>query len=162
MGLRDLAQRWRILKKSDAALRGEDMDALRGMDHEALVLLAKEALDTVVALDDEGYDYLIEALDDHVEGPGPGHHVVGKMTCMWVIAQADGGDNTGGFNKWSKVVGGCSVPRPDAALFEKWSDAKAAHSAMCGEDKFRANCFKIYPVIAIAGNEPRTTNPREL
>jgi hypothetical protein len=162
MSIRDLAERWRVMKKSDVALCGEDMDALRTMDHEALVKLAWEALNTVESLETEGYDYLVGAIDDHCEGPGPGPSVVSKTACMWCIAQADGGDNAGGFNKWCKAIGGYapeSGPSGDALLYERWSDAKAAYDHMYKNDPACQQTYKIYPVVVVAGNEPRVTRP---
>lgn len=150
--IRDHAAHWEALKKTKAALHGEDMDALKVMGHDELAELAWKLFNCIEAA--EPYAYLMSSLEGHLEGPGS--HQEG-----WVIAQADGGDNQGGFNKWSKASGGYaeeSGPYGDWLLFENW---KAARLALAHKpDDVRAN-FKIYPVVVTAGNEPRITCPPE-
>ena len=146
----DLYKIWNALKLIPSALKGEDLDALREMPHEELVLLAWRALNCVEAVD--SYAYLISSLEGHLDGPGA--HYEG-----WCVAQADGGDNQGGFNKWPKVSGGYAQeggPYGDFLICENWKDAKAILDSK--EPDIRQH-FRIYPVVMSAGNEPRTTKP---
>ena len=153
MDIRDLAETWRKLKKTDAAMKGEDLDALREMPHEELCLLTWDALNALELLDDEGYDYLFSMCDHHIEGAG-------NHQCMWVIAQSD---KDGGFNKWSKAVGGRVFGKPDmngdALLYERWSDAKKAYNEQYVDSPHLQVAMKIYPVVVTAGREPRITKP---
>jgi hypothetical protein len=150
-GIRDLVAEWTRLQRSDEALQGEDDDALKALAPDAVVALAGRALRTLENL--EEYSYLISALQGHLEGPGS--HQEG-----WVVAQADGGDNAGGFNKWAKVQGGEDhrhAVKGSYLVHEDWKDAKAAWSAIPADIR---SGFRIYPVVLSAGNEPRTTPPR--
>lgn len=156
-----LVAKWTKIKSTPAALAGDDIDGLKTMSHDDLALLAFEALGTLERL--EGYEYLRGCLEDHLEGPG-------DFQCGWVIAQADGGTNAGGFNKWSKAVGGFVFNQPryehgalagDALVHFSWTDAKAAFDKMYKDDSAVAACMKIYPVVISAGNEPRITCPPE-
>lgn len=162
MSIKSAAEAYKKIKQSDIAIREDSFVALKAMGNEELARLAFELLETLEDLNNEGYDYLVRAIEDHIETPGPDFHVVGKMSRMWIIAQSDGGDNAGGFNKWCKVLGGCtpeSGPAGDALLFSEWAAAKAAYDHLYGTKPEMRNCFKIYPVVVIAGNEPRTTVP---
>jgi hypothetical protein len=150
--IRGQADAWRELKQSEPARKGEDLDALRTMEHAELAVLAWDALNLIERLDE--YSYLISSLQGHLEGPG--NHQEG-----WVVAQADGGNNQGGFNKWSKASGGYSEesgPYGDWLIFENW---KAAKDALDHKPEDIRPHFRIYPVVVSAGNEPRTTIPQD-
>lgn len=150
--IRELSKVWRGLKDTEVAHRGEDLDALRALPHEELARLAWQALNCLEAT--EPFAYLMSGLEGHLEGPG--NHQEG-----WVVAQADGGDNQGGFNKWSKASGGYSEesgPYGDWLICENWKDAKAILDAKPSDIRSH---FRIYPVVLSAGNEPRTTIPQQ-
>jgi len=150
-----LSFRWKQFKRSDVALREDSVEALRQMPIEELVHLAHEALETVEKYDDDGYEYLQVYTEEHTEG-------VGDMYCFWCIAQSM---PDGSFNKWTKVVGGLVYNsnmgmKGQALLYHTWTDAKAAHEEMYKSDPEIGRYMLIYPVVVVAGREPRTTKPR--
>lgn len=149
-----LLEQWEQIKRSDTAIREDSVAALKALPLDELAHLAFHALEKLQKQEDGGYAYLLAMAEDHLESGG-------DVQCFWCIAQADGGDNAGGFNKWSKTMGGdphveTNDVRGDVLLFERWSDARAALD--CYDPEIRPN-FRIYPVVAAAGNEPRTTRP---
>jgi hypothetical protein len=144
------------------ARKGHDLDVLLGMGHRELAQMAYTLFRCIEAT--EPYAYLISGLQGHLEGPGS--HQEG-----YVIAQADGGGNEGGFNKWCKVRGGHTYdsgpsgdtfgPCGDALVFFTWKEAKEAYDHFMLSNPEVAKCFRIYPVVITAGNEPRTTIPAD-
>lgn len=144
----EMADQWKQLQNSPAARKGEDLDALRGLQHEALARLAWEALETLAKADK--YSYAVSFLEMHLENEG-------DLQLGWVIAQAD---KDGGWNKWAKVLGGYAAgdgPHGDALIFLDWDKAKRAWDAL---DTSSRPYFRIFPVVLSAGREPRITPPR--
>lgn len=144
----EMAVQWKQMKKSDVALQGESLDALRALPHEELARLAYGALETLE--DADQYSYAISYLEDHLENQG-------DLEVGWTIAQSD---VDGSWNKWAKAFGGYapeSGPSGDWLVFRLWEDAKKAHDHI--DPSFR-QYSRIYPVVLSAGREPRTTPPR--
>lgn len=47
----------------------------------------------------------------------------------------------------------------DIMIYGTWASAKAAYDIMYKNEPEIRRCMRIYPVVAVAGNEPRTTKP---
>jgi hypothetical protein len=148
--LRDLATEYRALKQSSEALKNDTFHALYSMPLDDLARIAFDALETVEDVDTK-FGYTLAMLEQHVECSDDGQ-------LGWVVSQSQ---PDGGFNKHCKTIGGYTPengPSGDELVFHRWKDAKAALEHMRPE--IRPN-FRLYPVVVIAGHEPRTTSPRE-
>jgi len=144
--LRSLASDFREIQQPG----GDDFHALYAMDHEALAKLAYRALHTILDVDTV-HGYSIAMLEQHVDGND-------DVQCAWVVSQSQ---KDGRFNKFCKNMGGYapeSGPFGDALVFSTWAEAKSALDHMLPD--IQSN-FRIYPVVVVAGQEPRTTPPRE-
>jgi hypothetical protein len=154
--IRHLAAEWATIQESEVALQEDDVEALKQMPHGQLALLAWRALNLIQQLEGRDFSSLINWAEYHLEGPGSYH------TC-WCIAQADGGNNFGGFSDFYKTVGGTvfgTEIRGDVLLYESWKAAREAFDAMYEDKPDLKLCMRIYPVLFSAGNEPRTTCPK--
>jgi hypothetical protein len=148
--LRSLASDFREIQASSGALKNDDFHALYAMDREALAKLAHRALHIILDAD-MMHGYTIAMLEQHVEGND-------DVECCWVVSQSQ---KDGRFNKFSKNMGGYAPengPPGDALVFSVWSEAKFALDHM--DPDIQSN-FRIYPVVVVSGQEPRTTPPRE-
>lgn len=147
--LRSLASDFREIQASSDTLKNDDFHALYAMDHEALAKLAHRALHTILDVDTM-HGYTIAMLEQHVEGND-------DVQCSWVVSQSQ---KDGGFNKHCKNLGGYAPengPGGDTLLFDRWIDAKAVIDHM---DLAVQTNFRIYPLVGVAGKEPRTTIPK--
>jgi len=141
------------VKNSEASRKDDVIAGLRALKPEQLVALAYDACQLIDELDTQGFDYSVAMLEQHVERPG-------DTRCMWVVSQ---GDVNGAFNKMEKSFGATCEPRGEdgpklsvhLAVFHTWEAAKGfldAQPVGCAANR-------IYPVVVIAGREPRTTPP---
>lgn len=154
--IQTFAQKHDELNNSEIAKKGDLSDAVAAMDSKAKDQLIFEFLRLAHRLEDD-VGYILGMIDDHLEGTGDAH-------CGWVISQAAPG---GAFNKWCKTFQSVAPVKTSAAMpnaprgwliFESWAEAKLALDAFDPELK---QYHKIYPVMCIAGMEPRTTEPRQ-
>ncbi len=149
--LRDLAQEYQALKESPEALGADTVHALLCMKPAALVHLAFKALEVAEAVDTK-FGYTLAMLEQHIECSD-------DCQLGWVISQSQ---SDGGFNKFCKTMGGTPPTSRglagDVLAYYEWKIAKQVLDSY--EPEIRQN-FRIYPVVLVAGHEPRTTSPRE-
>jgi hypothetical protein len=152
--LRAAKQCFDTLKNTPEALAGGADDWVKCIHIEKLQRLVLDYARHVDAIDKD-LDGIIYYFD-HIEGTG-------DPVCGYVVCQADGGDNPGGFPKWvkaHKAKAPVTMTNPPQALmlFETWGEAFEYWKAIDKEIRWYQ---RIYPVVAVAGNEPRTTKPRQ-
>jgi len=149
--LRDLVRKYRALKETSEALKNDAFHALYSMPLDDLARIAFDALEAAEAVDTK-FGYTMAMLEDFVEYSD-------DCQLGWIISQSQ---PDGAFNKHAKNMGG-TPPTPsgisgDALIYYQWKFAKQALDSYAPE--LRPN-FRIYPVVMVAGHEPRTTSPRE-
>lgn len=139
------------IKGSPASKQDDAFGALVAMDHEALARLAYRAITALESIDDGNLPYAISMIEQHLEQPA-------DVRCMWIVAQGSG---DGSFDKMPKAISS-PVPAMDGkpaydvlGVFDLWSKAASFRDRLLDRNAF----LRVYPVLVIAGAEPRTTLP---